>query len=133
MDRKICLWWKRNGIKHMYESSTCIYIIYRIWCSQYVVFLYVSGIHSYSTYMNLITNLNFKEVDWLLCRLFRNTILIMYVSCNCASRLRQPIENSLVLCHLKTFIYRAFQVWAWPLLDKRSTSKEYVLGLTDSI
>ena len=32
-----------------------------------------------------------------------------------------------------TFIYRTFQVWAWPLLDKRSTSEEYVLGLTDSI
>ena len=32
-----------------------------------------------------------------------------------------------------TFIYRAFQVWAWALLDKRSTSKEYILGLTDSI
>ena len=28
-----------------------------------------------------------------------------------------------------TFIYRAFQIWAWPLLDKRSTSKT----LTDSI
>ena len=32
-----------------------------------------------------------------------------------------------------TFIYRAFQVWAWPLLDKRSASKEYILRLTDSI
>ena len=32
-----------------------------------------------------------------------------------------------------TFIYRTFQVWAWPLLDKRSTSEEYVYGLTDSI
>ena len=74
-------WWRFVLCKHMYESSTCIYI-YRIWCSQYVVFKYVSGIHSYSTYMNLITNLNFKEVDWLLCRLFGNTILIMYVSCN---------------------------------------------------
>ena len=31
-----------------------------------------------------------------------------------------------------TFIYRTFQVWAWPLLDKRSTSEEFVLGLTDS-
>ena len=27
----------------------------------------------------------------------------------------------------------AFQVWAWPLLDKRSTNKKYVLGVTDSI
>ena len=32
-----------------------------------------------------------------------------------------------------TFIYRAFRVWAWPLLHKRSTSSKYVLGLTDSI
>ena len=32
-----------------------------------------------------------------------------------------------------TFIYRTFQVWAWTLLDKRSTGEEYVLRLTDSI
>ena len=32
-----------------------------------------------------------------------------------------------------TFIYRAFRVWAWPLPDKRRTSKKYELGLTDSI
>ena len=31
------------------------------------------------------------------------------------------------------FIYRDFQVWAWPLLNKRSTSKKYLLGLIDSM
>ena len=40
-----------------------------------------------------------------------------------AAQLRQPIQNSLVFMSFKniTFIYRAFQVWVWPLLDKRST------------
>ena len=80
-------WWRFVLCKHMYESSTCIYIIYIryiyiLYIGSDVVFKYVSGIHSYSTYMNLITNMNFKEVDWLLCRLFGNTILIKYVSCN---------------------------------------------------
>ena len=36
-------------------------------------------------------------------------------------------------CENITFLYSAFQFWAWPLLDKRSTSKKYVFGLTDSI
>ena len=62
-----------------------------------------------------------------------NQIIHLY---NLAAQLRQPIENnSLVLCHLKTLrLYIGlFKFELDHYFDKRSTSKMYVLGLTDSL
>ena len=48
---------------------------------------------------------------------------------HCAAQLRQPIENSLVLCHWNTL---RLDTWIFKFeLDKHST--KYLLGLIDSV
>ena len=51
------------------------------------------------------------------------------------STVKAANRKFILLCKIETitFIFRAFQVWAWPLLDKRSTRRKYLLGLADSI
>ena len=51
---------------------------------------------------------------------------IIFPTLQNAAQLRQPIKKFISFVSFENikFIYRAFQVWAWPLLDKRSTSKK---------
>ena len=61
------------------------------------------------------------------------TKIVIKQTCWQRSTVKTANKKLISFMSFEIFIYRVFQVWAWPLLDKLSTSKKYALGLTDSV